>query len=80
MVRKWSTVPISLSYITPHRLQADLLPRALAVTRKLYTPRPTPGVEIRVLEAGPCAGARYSDAKVANRDIRVWHGATEKGP
>ena len=22
----------------------------------------------------------YSDAKVANRDIRVWHGATETGP
>jgi hypothetical protein len=22
----------------------------------------------------------YSDAKVANRDIRVWHGATENGP
>jgi isocitrate dehydrogenase len=22
----------------------------------------------------------YSDAKVAHRDIRVWHGATENGP
>jgi hypothetical protein len=22
----------------------------------------------------------YSDAKVANRDVRVWHGATEHGP
>jgi hypothetical protein len=22
----------------------------------------------------------YSDEKVANRDTRVWHGATEKGP
>jgi hypothetical protein len=22
----------------------------------------------------------YSDEKVANRDIRVWHGATENGP
>jgi hypothetical protein len=22
----------------------------------------------------------YSDAKVANRETRVWHGATEKGP
>jgi hypothetical protein len=22
----------------------------------------------------------YSDAKVANREIRVWHGATENGP
>jgi hypothetical protein len=24
--------------------------------------------------------AAYGDAKVANRDIRVWHGAIEKGP
>ena len=22
----------------------------------------------------------YGDQKVANREIRVWHGATEKGP
>jgi hypothetical protein len=22
----------------------------------------------------------YGDAKVANREIRVWHGATENGP
>jgi Pyruvate/2-oxoacid:ferredoxin oxidoreductase gamma subunit len=22
----------------------------------------------------------YGDEKVANREIRVWHGATEKGP
>jgi hypothetical protein len=27
------------------------------------------------------AALRYhSDAKAANREIRVWHGATEKGP
>jgi hypothetical protein len=25
-------------------------------------------------------GIAYSDEKVANRDIRVWHGATENGP
>ena len=24
--------------------------------------------------------AGYGDAKVANREIRVWHGATENGP
>jgi hypothetical protein len=24
--------------------------------------------------------AEYGDGKVANREIRVWHGATEKGP
>jgi hypothetical protein len=24
--------------------------------------------------------AAYGDEKVANRDIRVWHGATENGP
>ena len=23
---------------------------------------------------------RYSDAKVANRNVKVWHGATENGP
>jgi hypothetical protein len=23
---------------------------------------------------------RYSDEEVANRDVRVWHGATENGP
>ena len=26
------------------------------------------------------ARARYGDAKVANRDAKVWHGATENGP
>jgi hypothetical protein len=25
-------------------------------------------------------GVAYSDEKVANREIRVWHGATENGP
>ena len=25
-------------------------------------------------------GEPYSDEKVANRDTKVWHGATEKGP
>jgi hypothetical protein len=27
-----------------------------------------------------CVSLPCSDEKVANRDIRVWHGATEKGP
>ena len=27
-----------------------------------------------------CRLPPYGDAKVANREIRVWHGATEKGP
>jgi hypothetical protein len=33
-------------------------------------------------EAEPPAAAlpTYGDEKVANRDIRVWHGATENGP
>jgi hypothetical protein len=26
------------------------------------------------------AGAAYGDEKVANRDTKVWHGATENGP
>ena len=25
-------------------------------------------------------GLGYGDAKVANRDTRVWHGATDNGP
>jgi hypothetical protein len=26
------------------------------------------------------SGDPYGDEKIANRDIRVWHGATENGP
>ena len=37
---------------------ADLSKAMRPVTRALYSPRPTPGVEIRVLEAGPCRGCR----------------------
>jgi hypothetical protein len=32
------------------------------------------------MEANRVMLARYGDAKVANRDTKVWHGATEKGP
>ena len=39
--------------------------RASAVTTSAATPKPARG---------------YSDAKVANREIRVWHGATGTGP
>jgi hypothetical protein len=28
----------------------------------------------------PMMGTPYSDAKVANRNVRVWHGTTENGP
>jgi hypothetical protein len=38
---------------------------------------------LRVAESGCTAAAtavKYGDAKVANREIRVWHGATENGP
>jgi hypothetical protein len=39
------------------------------------------GVPAVVYAATPKVAARYySDEKVANRDIRVWHGATETGP
>ena len=37
----------------------------------------------RALASGAAAappGAAYSDEKVANRNVRVRHGATEKGP
>jgi hypothetical protein len=37
---------------------ADLSKAMRAVTRALYSPRPTVGVEIRLLEAGPCRGCR----------------------
>jgi hypothetical protein len=33
-----------------------------------------------VEDAGVVVLLRCSDEKVANRDIRVWHGATETGP
>ena len=36
----------------------DLSEAMRAVTCALYSPRPTAGVEIRVLEAGPCRGCR----------------------
>jgi hypothetical protein len=28
----------------------------------------------------PGLGLEYGDGKVVNRDTKVWHGATEKGP
>jgi hypothetical protein len=34
--------------------------------------------ELRAARAGD--DTAYGDEKVANRDVRVWHGATEKGP
>jgi hypothetical protein len=37
-----------------------------------------PLVAARVLQLN--AAATYGDEKVANRDIRLWHGATENGP
>ena len=33
-----------------------------------------------LLPAGHTGALRYGDEKVANRDTKVWHGATEKGP
>ena len=31
------------------------------------------------LKGDGARGAAYSDEKVANREIRVWHGATKNG-
>ena len=39
---------------------------------KYLLPRPTLTQSVR--------GSVYSDEQVANRDVRVWHGATENGP
>ena len=40
--------------------------------------------ELRALtshdEVNVATPAEFGDAKVANREIRVWHGATEEGP
>jgi hypothetical protein len=51
-------------------------------------PAPLPGVErcachprpALTSTAGKWVGEPYSDERVANRDVRVWHGATENGP
>jgi N-methylhydantoinase B/oxoprolinase/acetone carboxylase alpha subunit len=37
-------------------------------------------VEIPLPGGGGGGRGMYSDEKVANRDIKVWHAATEKGP
>jgi hypothetical protein len=39
----------------------------------------SPGVHTHPL-ASPPRSPGYGDAKVANRETKVWHGATEKGP
>jgi hypothetical protein len=39
-----------------------------------------PACGMRVSVARYWSPATYGDAKVANREIRVWHGATENGP
>jgi hypothetical protein len=46
----------------------------------LYNPQ-TDRAELEAFgESLLCARAPYSDEKVANRDNRVWHGATGNGP
>jgi hypothetical protein len=45
----------------------------------LPVPKGAPAEVARVLRAQDYYEV-YSDEKVANRDIRVWHGATETGP
>ena len=36
--------------------------------------------QLAVVRADAARLVRYSDEEVANRDVRVWHGATENGP
>jgi hypothetical protein len=52
--------------------------RRLVAVRGALLPAATGTRSIRLppARAPPC----YSDEKVANREIRVWHGATENGP
>jgi hypothetical protein len=42
--------------------------------------RPRPAARLLPISPEPNPSAYGGDEKVANRDIRVWHGATEKGP
>ena len=46
----------------------------------LLTLRAPPVAMALVPPARGAAGAGYGDEKGANRDIRVWHGATGNGP
>jgi hypothetical protein len=78
------------SVLTPRALEdagdGELLARPLsprytlseAVDRYTYQP---PGRDWRSrVDAGRARRCVHSDAKVANRVSRVWHGATETGP
>jgi len=63
---------------------ADLRKPARAVSRALHVPRPTSGVEIRVLEVGPCSGARglfaARDFVPGERVMRYCGVAKARGP
>jgi hypothetical protein len=61
---------------------AGFLPKkSKARTERLTALAPgTPTLIMYGACATPTSPSLYSDEKVANRDIRVWHGATENGP
>jgi hypothetical protein len=61
----------------------DAWSRLVPETVRGQKPRPRfPGAKMlrRVARAACGWCVWYSDEKVANRDIRVWHGATDNGP
>jgi hypothetical protein len=57
----------------PLRVAAELSQRMRALPPTDHAPVDGATLKQKMLQT-------YGDAKVANRDIRVWHGATEKGP
>ena len=76
-----SLLPRSLSHCslalspTAPSLSLSLLPRSLSHCSLALSPT-APSLSPSVRSPTP----HFSDAKVANRDIRAWHGATENGP
>jgi hypothetical protein len=73
---------MSLSYTTPvDGSRATVAPARKRRARSCTNLVP---LTLRVLASAAHACHRahtpYCDQKVANRDTKVWHGATEKGP
>ena len=76
------TCPPLLLALAPHHAAAlSTLLAHMALLRK------TPSAEetrMEHIDCSPAAAAEppapYGDEKVANRETKVWHGATEKGP
>jgi hypothetical protein len=85
---RWTSVPggeCSLTHTSATAAQGV----GIAFSTKKYGTHPSYRARLRFRVDRPfrlslalvrCVRPLYSDAKVANRGIRVWHGATENGP